>query len=73
MPETALPQYDPERCTGCGVCLAVCPGGGLALEEGRATFSAPENCLYCGECELACPAGAVQLYYVIVQGDRMSA
>ena len=25
MPAAALPLIDPERCTGCGRCVAICP------------------------------------------------
>lgn len=28
---TAMPIVDPERCSGCGACVAVCPAGAIAL------------------------------------------
>jgi len=63
-----LPIYHPERCTGCGLCVRVCPQGVFALVDGRAAFAAPERCIYCAECELACPADAVELYFEIIDG-----
>ncbi|MFO7695566.1 MAG: 4Fe-4S binding protein [Anaerolineae bacterium] len=66
MTEQALPIYYAERCTGCGLCVAVCPHGVLSMVAEQAAFSMPENCVYCGECELACPTEAVELYYEIV-------
>ena len=31
----ARPQVVAERCTGCGDCLAVCPGGALEMKDAR--------------------------------------
>lgn len=47
-----------ELCTGCGLCLAVCPDDAFALAGGRATV-AGSRCLACGHCLAVCPAGAV--------------
>jgi ferredoxin len=30
---TALPQIDPEKCTGCGICVAACPGLAIYLKQ----------------------------------------
>ena len=45
-PITALPRLDGELCTGCGQCIAVCPGQAifvvdLSLPDGAATVSLP--------------------------------
>ena len=71
MTEYALPTYYPEKCTGCGLCIIVCPQGVMALVAGRAAMVAPQDCVYCGECELACPVEAVELYYEIVNGPAL--
>ncbi len=33
-PITNLPRLDPSRCTGCGLCVAVCPGQAVFLVDG---------------------------------------
>ena len=44
-PMVTPPQLDPERCTGCGTCLGVCPGLAIFLvdlsEEGKAHITVP--------------------------------
>jgi NAD-dependent dihydropyrimidine dehydrogenase PreA subunit len=52
-------QIDPERCTGCGRCVEVCPQKVLRLEEGRARVVDRDLCIECGACALNCAPGAV--------------
>lgn len=60
-PETQDPEreinYDPEKCTGCGACVQVCPSGAARL-EGAISVLDRELCTRCGRCVDACPAGA---------------
>ena len=32
-------RYLPDHCTGCGLCVAVCPHGVFVLENGRARIT----------------------------------
>lgn len=60
--ETGLVEIDPEKCTGCGLCLA-CPLGGISLD--RDTGIAV-NCDLCDgrpACAEFCPAGALQYVF----------
>jgi len=50
---------DEARCTGCGVCLSLCPQEAIELEAERAEIR-QELCSGCGICIGACPQGAIQ-------------
>lgn len=49
--------HNPEtinRCTGCGLCLDVCPAGALRSRNGRIEWNSA-NCTGCDACLAACP------------------
>ena len=51
------------NCTGCGVCVAVCPKKSISLEMGESGFWAPNvdesTCVKCGLCQKKCHANHV--------------
>lgn len=49
-----------DLCTGCGVCLEVCPTGALYLVEGKAAVDRA-LCRECRACLEVCPTGAITL------------
>lgn len=51
---------DRDLCTGCGVCISVCPAGTIALVDGKAVASGGES-ISCGHCEAVCPQGAIHV------------
>jgi len=51
---------DREKCTGCGLCVTVCPDRTITMREGVATVTG-ESCFQCGHCLAVCPAGAVSV------------
>lgn len=51
---------DKEKCTGCGLCIKVCPHETLSLVDGKAAVTG-DTSLNCGHCMAACPAGAVRV------------
>ncbi|HIC93885.1 MAG TPA: 4Fe-4S dicluster domain-containing protein, partial [Anaerolineae bacterium] len=48
-----------ELCSGCGICLGLCPYAAIALDEERGVAEVnPLLCKGCGTCVAACPSGA---------------
>ncbi len=48
-----------DECTGCRVCVEVCPHGVLAMREKRAYLAHEERCIECGACQLNCHPDAI--------------
>ena len=52
-----------DLCKGCGLCIAACPKGLLALAKDKinakghhpAQITEPEKCVGCASCALMCP------------------
>lgn len=55
----ALLIVDAQACTGCGICLDVCPYAALELIDGLAVVN--DNCTACGICIPECPVEALSL------------
>ena len=51
---------DRALCSGCGLCVTVCPTGTISIKEGKAVVSGGESIL-CGHCEAVCPQQAVRV------------
>jgi NAD-dependent dihydropyrimidine dehydrogenase PreA subunit len=54
-------RYDDSRCTGCGLCLTVCPHGVFAGDGATVRLARAEACMECGACQRNCPAGAIEV------------
>ncbi|MCB0132097.1 MAG: 4Fe-4S binding protein [Caldilineaceae bacterium] len=72
MCDIPLPIIDDSLCTGCGICIALCPTAALALDDERAVLARPDRCTYCQACEDICPEGAIALPFLIVFASRTS-
>ncbi|HOW50918.1 MAG TPA: 4Fe-4S binding protein [bacterium] len=48
---------DSSRCTGCRICIPVCPTKAIRLMMGKAVID-PEKCVNCALCAKACPFSA---------------
>lgn len=54
-------SYEPGLCSGCGLCIVVCPHGVFARNGREAQLVRPEACMECGACQLNCPTGAIRV------------
>lgn len=52
-------HLDQDKCTGCGVCLDVCPQGVLVRQNGKVRIEERDLCMECGACAKNCAAAAV--------------
>jgi len=52
-------SIDPENCTGCGVCLRVCPQGAISGRKKKPHKIIPSKCIKCGACFEVCTFGAI--------------
>ena len=51
----------PERCTGCGMCVDVCPHEVFSVHDKRATILDKDRCMECGACANNCAFGALKV------------
>ncbi len=56
-----FPNADTEKCTGCGICVSVCPQNVFELKDGKSHVARPEDCVECMSCVENCPMKAIAL------------
>jgi len=54
-------EIDQARCTGCNVCVLVCPFKAIELDENSKAVVNPALCKGCGNCVASCRSGAPTL------------
>jgi ferredoxin len=61
--EAGIIAVDPEKCKGCGKCVAVCSDLDLELYNGKArpTGNGIFGCIGCGQCMAVCPDDAIRI------------
>jgi ferredoxin len=50
-----------EKCTGCGMCINVCPHGVFELHEDKSRIIAKDYCMECGACAKNCPFSVIEV------------
>jgi nitroreductase/NAD-dependent dihydropyrimidine dehydrogenase PreA subunit len=60
MDKTVTTTIDEALCTGCGLCVEVCPKDTITMKGKKAVVTGLES-LNCGHCLAVCPTGAVQV------------
>ena len=59
--EPLIAGVDEELCSGCGICVSVCPYDARTLDREKGLAVVREVlCEGCGACSAACPSGAAQ-------------
>ncbi len=54
-------ELDTAKCTGCSLCLIVCPQAVFILEDGVAVITQRDACIECGACQGNCPEEAISV------------
>jgi NAD-dependent dihydropyrimidine dehydrogenase PreA subunit len=54
-------QLDENKCTGCGMCLYVCPHEVFKMNSKKVMIQDRDACMECGACSLNCPANAISV------------
>ncbi|HOT74267.1 MAG TPA: mercury methylation ferredoxin HgcB [Candidatus Wallbacteria bacterium] len=54
-------KLDSNKCTGCGICIEVCPHSVFSTNEKKAKIEDRDSCMECGACAKNCPAAAVSV------------
>ena len=54
-------KLDAAKCTGCGMCVNVCPHAVFRIKDRKAKITDLDLCMECGACAGNCPAQALSL------------
>jgi NAD-dependent dihydropyrimidine dehydrogenase PreA subunit len=54
-------QLAADKCSGCGMCLEVCPHEVFKMNSSHAVIRNRDACMECGACSRNCPAGAISV------------
>jgi NAD-dependent dihydropyrimidine dehydrogenase PreA subunit len=58
---TTINIEESAKCSGCGMCIDVCPHEVFKLVDGKARIINKDACMECGACKMNCPAGIIKV------------
>ncbi|MFC1495822.1 mercury methylation ferredoxin HgcB [Candidatus Margulisiibacteriota bacterium] len=54
-------KLNQDKCTGCGMCVTVCPHPVFELKDKKVYIKNINACMECGACQTNCPEGALEV------------
>lgn len=51
-----------DKCTGCGMCMEVCPHAVFEMQENKAKIKSQDSCMECGACAQNCAFSALEVH-----------
>ena len=54
-------NIDWDKCTGCAICIYVCPHRVIEMNEKKAILANEDRCIECGACQLNCIYDAISV------------
>ena len=64
-----MPMIDPDRCTGCGLCVDACGPKSLDMANGIANLFLPDTCGSEEHCISVCRDDAIQMAWLPLAGN----
>ena len=52
---------DKDTCTGCRMCVEVCPRGVIRMDGTAVVVGERDRCIECGACKQNCPSDAIRV------------